>query len=117
MAGGYRHDKVPGATRKYSTLKLKQVLSNSLGSGTGVTSIAAALLGARHVICTDDEPRVVQLAHDNIDRAIQQLGVHPTDFELIEPSSSFITISRPSGMLMGNRDDTEWGLVRRYTGG
>jgi len=37
-----------------------------LGAGTGVTSIAAALLGAAVVVCTDGEPAVVQLARDNI---------------------------------------------------
>jgi predicted nicotinamide N-methyase len=76
-----------------SLLKGKKVID--LGSGTGVTSIAAAILGARHVICTDGEPRVVQLAHDNIKRASQQLGGNDdpavSDSELNEPSSSFTT--------------------------
>jgi predicted nicotinamide N-methyase len=77
-----------------SILKGKKVID--LGSGTGVTSIAAAVLGARHVICTDGEPRVVQLARDNIERASQQLGGHqPADSESNEnePSSSFTTIA------------------------
>jgi predicted nicotinamide N-methyase len=72
-------------------LKGKKVID--LGSGTGVTSIAAAVLGARHVICTDGEPRVVQLARDNIERASQQLGGHPADSESNKPSSSFTTIA------------------------
>eukprot|EP00934_Nitzschia_sp_Nitz4_P001976 Nitzschia sp. Nitz4//scaffold139_size61406//15313//16182//NITZ4_006450-RA/size61406-processed-gene-0.51-mRNA-1//1//CDS//3329535822//1976//frame0 len=37
-----------------------------LGSGTGITSLAAAILGASHVVCTDGEESVVQLARDNI---------------------------------------------------
>jgi predicted nicotinamide N-methyase len=41
-----------------------------LGSGTGITSIAAALLGAKHVVCTDGEPSVVELAHANV-RSVQ----------------------------------------------
>jgi predicted nicotinamide N-methyase len=45
-----------------------------LGAGTGVTSIAAALLGASHCVCTDGEPAVVQLAQDNIRNAAQQLN-------------------------------------------
>lgn len=45
-----------------------------LGAGTGVTSIAAALLGASHCICTDGEDSVVQLARENIQRASMELG-------------------------------------------
>lgn len=44
-----------------------------LGAGTGVTSIAAAVLGASHCICTDGEATVVQLARDNIQRAAKEL--------------------------------------------
>ena len=55
----------------------KQLISDKLvvdlGSGTGITSIAAALLGARHVICTDGELSVVELASDNIQSAKTQL--------------------------------------------
>ena len=40
-----------------------------LGSGTGVTSIAAAMLGASHVICTDGQENVVKLASENISDA------------------------------------------------
>jgi predicted nicotinamide N-methyase len=76
-----------------SLLQGKKVID--LGSGTGVTSIAAAILGARHVICTDGEPRVVRLAHNNIKRASQQLGGHayPAVSHLNGPSSSFTTTS------------------------
>ena len=45
-----------------------------LGSGTGITSIAAAILGAAHVICTDGQDKVVQLAMDNVRHAAQQLS-------------------------------------------
>jgi predicted nicotinamide N-methyase len=44
-----------------------------LGSGTGITSIAAALLGARRVVCTDGEDNVVRLANDNIRSAKKQM--------------------------------------------
>jgi predicted nicotinamide N-methyase len=44
-----------------------------LGSGTGVTSIAAALLGATHVICTDGEEPVVRLALDNVNHAATEI--------------------------------------------
>jgi predicted nicotinamide N-methyase len=47
-----------------------------LGSGTGVTSIAAALLGASRVICTDGCDRVVQLARENINNASQEINGH-----------------------------------------
>ena len=40
-----------------------------LGAGTGVTSIAAAHLGAKEVVCTDGEPNVVRLSCDNIQDA------------------------------------------------
>jgi predicted nicotinamide N-methyase len=42
-----------------------------LGAGTGVTSIAAALLGAASCVCTDGEEPVVRLSRDNI-RAVAQ---------------------------------------------
>eukprot|EP00977_Amphora_coffeiformis_P003862 scaffold768_cov166-Amphora_coffeaeformis.AAC.20 len=42
-----------------------------LGSGTGITSIAAALLGAKEVVCTDGEPNVVKLAVDNLERVLK----------------------------------------------
>jgi predicted nicotinamide N-methyase len=42
-----------------------------LGAGTGVTSIAAALLGAASCVCTDGEEPVVRLSRDNI-RAVAE---------------------------------------------
>jgi predicted nicotinamide N-methyase len=68
-----------------------------LGSGTGITSIAAALLGARHVICTDGEASVVALARRNIAHAAEELKTiersstsvpatgndHPTNSEVV----------------------------------
>ena len=44
-----------------------------LGTGTGITSIAAALLGAKHIICTDGDANVVQLAKSNIIRAAKEI--------------------------------------------
>jgi predicted nicotinamide N-methyase len=44
-----------------------------LGSGTGVTSVAAALLGASHVLCTDGEQNVVRLASENIMHAAGEI--------------------------------------------
>jgi ribosomal protein L11 methylase PrmA len=44
-----------------------------LGTGTGVTSIAAALLGAKHVICTDGDANVVRLAQSNIHNAAVEI--------------------------------------------
>jgi predicted nicotinamide N-methyase len=49
-----------------------------LGAGTGVTSIAAALLGAASCACTDGEAPVVRLARDNI-RAVAQAFDPPPD--------------------------------------
>lgn len=46
-----------------------------LGGGTAVTSIAAALLGATSVVCTDGEESVVRLARSNILRASHQLSM------------------------------------------
>jgi predicted nicotinamide N-methyase len=45
-----------------------------LGSGTSVTSVAAAILGASHVTCTDGEDNVVLLAHDNVNHAADQIA-------------------------------------------
>ena len=47
-----------------------------LGSGTCVTSVAAAILGARRVICTDGEAKVVQLAKDNIAHARSEIEIN-----------------------------------------
>ena len=53
-------------------LKGKRVVD--LGSGTGVTSLAAAVLGATQVICTDGEESVVQLAFENINDAVDEIA-------------------------------------------
>jgi len=45
-----------------------------LGSGTGITSMAAAILGAKRVVCTDGVENVVKLAQQNISKAYTQLG-------------------------------------------
>jgi predicted nicotinamide N-methyase len=44
-----------------------------LGSGTGVTSVAAAVLGASHVICTDGEVNVVKLAFSNVNHSAEEI--------------------------------------------
>ena len=44
-----------------------------LGSGTAITSVASALLGARLVVCTDGCDPVVELARRNIHEAVSML--------------------------------------------
>lgn len=39
-----------------------------LGAGTGVTSVVAAMLGAKSVMCTDGCDKVVELARSNVNR-------------------------------------------------
>ena len=62
----------------FNFLQEKRVVD--LGSGTGVTSIGAAVLGAAHVICTDGEHPVVQLAADNVKSATAQLWSSESSF-------------------------------------
>ena len=64
------------------TLRGRHVID--LGGGTGIASIAAALLGATSVVCTDGAESVVRLAHDNIRHASHQLSQSfcPTDTPL-----------------------------------
>ncbi|CAJ1936957.1 unnamed protein product [Cylindrotheca closterium] len=57
--------------RNPSLLQGKKVAD--LGSGTGITSVASALLGASIVICTDGEDSVVQLAESNLQHVKQEL--------------------------------------------
>lgn len=45
-----------------------------LGSGTAITSVASALLGAKLVVCTDGCDPVVELARRNIREAVSALG-------------------------------------------
>lgn len=45
-----------------------------LGAGTGITSIAAAILGASRVVCTDGTASVVRLASDNVKHNSQRVG-------------------------------------------
>mmetsp|Transcript_901 Transcript_901/g.1897 ORF Transcript_901/g.1897 Transcript_901/m.1897 type:complete len:425 (+) Transcript_901:142-1416(+) len=56
-----------------------------LGAGTGVTSIGAALLGAKSVVCTDGEELVVGLARRNIRWASDQLSVSLCSLESKSP--------------------------------
>jgi SAM-dependent methyltransferase len=70
-----------------------------LGAGTGVTSIAAALLGAASCVCTDGEEPVVRLSRDNI-RAVaetfrpdvQQYPIPSEEPEEEAPDDTIITI-------------------------
>jgi predicted nicotinamide N-methyase len=63
---------------KYLELHADDLMRNKriadLGAGTAVCSIAAALLGASHVLCTDGDSNVVKLARDNVARACKQVG-------------------------------------------
>jgi predicted nicotinamide N-methyase len=58
--------------KKSELVKNKRVVD--LGAGTAITSIAAALLGALSVLCTDGQASVVQLARDNVQRVASTLG-------------------------------------------
>lgn len=57
---------------KYMELHQHSVIQNKtildLGAGTGITSLAAAILGAASVTCTDGCEKVVELAQANVDR-------------------------------------------------
>lgn len=55
---------------RHATTLLRDKRVVDLGSGTGITSIAAALLGAKEVICTDGEAAVVRLAAENVKRVV-----------------------------------------------
>lgn len=55
-----------------SCLRILEGLSNipgarvlDLGSGTGILSIAALRLGAKHAVCVDIEPKAVEIAESN----------------------------------------------------
>jgi predicted RNA methylase len=62
-------------------LKVRQKSVIDLGAGTGVTSLAAAVLGAQTVVCTDGVQNVVMLAQENVVSACQELddGTHHGD--------------------------------------
>ena len=59
---------------KHAERLLKDKRCVDLGSGTGITSFGAALLGAKQVICTDGEPNVVKLAKDNLDHVVEEIA-------------------------------------------
>mmetsp|Transcript_3198 Transcript_3198/g.6815 ORF Transcript_3198/g.6815 Transcript_3198/m.6815 type:complete len:458 (-) Transcript_3198:56-1429(-) len=50
-----------------------------LGSGTGITTIASALLGAKYVVCTDGCDPVVDLARFNVRHAAEKLTKQAKD--------------------------------------
>lgn len=54
-----------------------------LGAGTGVTSLAAAILGADRVVCTDGIASVVKLAKDNVQSA-QLVNINKKRIEVTE---------------------------------
>jgi predicted nicotinamide N-methyase len=74
-----------------------------LGSGTAVTTVAAAVLKARAVVCTDGEAPVVQLALDNIRSASRSLrssgslagSSHDSAEENISTSNTFDVLGCP----------------------
>lgn len=65
-------EKMAHDPQQVNVLEGKQVAD--LGSGTAITSIASALLGASEVVCTDGCDPVVNLARRNIHDAISLLG-------------------------------------------
>jgi predicted nicotinamide N-methyase len=67
-------------------LKVKDKSVVDLGAGTGVTSLAAAVLGARRVVCTDGIESVVKLAQENVQDACKQLdeGDHGLDRRVLQ---------------------------------
>lgn len=64
-----------------------------LGAGTGVTSIAAAILGASHCVCTDGEDAVVRLAWENIQSAAKELQLISSNKE----KNNYLTTSSVLG--------------------
>jgi predicted nicotinamide N-methyase len=55
------------AKHRHNLVRNKRMID--LGTGTGVTSIAAAMLGAKHIVATDGMASVVELAKANIQSA------------------------------------------------
>jgi predicted nicotinamide N-methyase len=87
---------------KHASTLLRNKIVVDLGSGTGVTSIGAAVLGASHVTCTDGESKVVQLAMDNVERVAKQLW--SSDFGSETPQAlPEQSPSRASSFLLPNR--------------
>lgn len=65
--------KIPKSPKEcHNVLKGKVVAD--LGSGTAITSIGSALLGANMVVCTDGCDPVVALAKQNVQDAVQELN-------------------------------------------
>jgi predicted nicotinamide N-methyase len=54
--------------QRHASTLIQDMYMIDLGAGTAITTIAAAILGAKHIVCTDGEMSVVQLAQRNIGR-------------------------------------------------
>lgn len=83
-----------------------------LGSGTGVTSIAAALLGASSAICTDGCAQVVQLAKENIKNASKEINGYDHNTSTVSEADTFYSNSDSSINICGCRLYTQelwWG--------
>lgn len=63
-----------------------------LGSGTGLTSLAAALLGANHVVCTDGEDPVVRLASENCGQVVLTKLEPSTEEQTTDATSDLIKV-------------------------
>ncbi|KAL7543474.1 hypothetical protein ACHAXR_012755 [Thalassiosira sp. AJA248-18] len=73
-------EKLAHDPKQVNILKGKTVAD--LGSGTAITSIASALLGANMVVCTDGCDPVVDLARRNIHDAISMLSLSADKTEI-----------------------------------
>lgn len=71
-----------------------------LGSGTGITSVAAAVLGAASVVCTDGEEAVVRLGQANVRRAAAEIGRDAASSVADDPGP-------PLGDTAGTADDDD----------
>lgn len=91
------------ATQLFSKLINGTVLD--LGTGTGITSIAAALLGAKHIICTDGDANVVRLAKTNICNAAMEIRNQGNGYDRkgVETNEPTVSIGSNSGVV--NRND------------
>jgi len=77
--------------------------------------VAAAILGASHVVCTDGCDQVVQLAKDNIASAAKELEPDSSTTNEQQQSASTAAASEPSPIPSGGNDQNNEATTKQTT--
>lgn len=90
------------------TLPLAGVRVIDVGTGSGVLAIAAAMLGASHVVAMDNDPDALQNARENITRngTIDVIQVFESDLSVMSGPTAHVVLANLTGAVLQRHADS-----------